>query len=82
VIPLDERNITRVKYYPPNFFHKESATGCDQVTNEVCAKESWKGLLADGTVKTIAEEVILAQFGSRFVEECKDWVAESLFQFP
>jgi hypothetical protein len=25
----------------------------------------------NGTVKTIAEEVVLAQFGSRFVEECK-----------
>ena len=71
VIPLDERNITRVKYHSPTFFHTESNTGCDQVTNQVCAKGMWKGQLADGSVKGIAEEVVLAQFGSRFVEECK-----------
>ena len=72
VIPLDPRNITRVKYHPPSFFHKESKTGCDLVTNEVCAKGRWEGLLGDGSVKVIEEEVVLAQFGIRFVKECKE----------
>jgi hypothetical protein len=41
VIPQDERkNIMRMKYHPPTFCHKLSVRGYDQITNEVCAKES------------------------------------------
>jgi hypothetical protein len=70
-IPLDKRKITRVKYYPPSFFHKTSKTGCDKVTDEVCAKEMWRGMLSDGTVHNITEEAVIEQFGRRFVKECK-----------
>jgi hypothetical protein len=70
-IPLDQRHITRVKYFPPSFFHETSKTGCDKVTDEVCAKEKWRGVLSDGTVHNVTEESVQEQFGRRFVAECK-----------
>ena len=42
------------------------------VTNEVCAEGRWVGMLRDGSVKVIEEDVVLAQFGLRFVKECKE----------
>jgi hypothetical protein len=71
MLKLDDRNITRVKYHPPKYLHKNDERGNDQVTNEICANGIWKGLLEDGTVLPIPEEVVTGQFGSRFVEECK-----------
>jgi hypothetical protein len=71
VIPLDPRPITRVKYHPPSFFHKESKNGGDELTKEICARERWEGLLGDGSVRVINEKDVLAQFGIRFVKECK-----------
>jgi hypothetical protein len=71
MLKLDDRNITRVKYHPPKYLHKNDERGNDQVTNEICANGIWKGLLEDGTVLPIPEEVVTGQFGSRFVDECK-----------
>ena len=71
MLKLDDRNITRVKYHPPTYVHKQDVHGNDQVTNKICANGIWKGLLEDGTVLPIPEEVVTAQFGSRFVDECK-----------
>jgi hypothetical protein len=65
MIQLDDRNITRVKYYPPKYLHKKDERGSDHITIEICANAIWKGLLEDGTVLPIPEEVVLrGQFGS------------------
>ena len=83
VIPLDSHNITRrVKYQPPSFYHKESETGCDLITNEVCAEGRWVGLLGDGSVKVIEEEIVSAQFGLRFVKECKELGGRKFVPIP
>ena len=71
MLKLDDRNITRVKYHPPRKLHKKDERGNDHVTNEVHAKGIWKGLLEDGTVLPLQEEVVTGQFGCQFVEECK-----------
>ena len=71
MLKLDDCIITRVKYHPPKYLHKKDERGNDHVTNEVHAKGIWKGLLEDGTVLPLQEEVVTGQFGCRFVEECK-----------
>jgi hypothetical protein len=71
-LKLDQRKIHRVKYHPDKYIHKMDDQGKDQMTEEVYAKGSWSGLLEDGkTVMPVPEVLVKAQFGSRFVEECK-----------
>ena len=71
VLKLDQRKIQRVKYYPAKFIHKMDDQGKDQRTEEVYAKGTWSGQLDDGTVTPVPENLVTAQFGSKFVEECK-----------
>ena len=71
MLKLDDRIITRVKYLPTKYLHYKDGQGNDHVTNKVCAKGIWKGLLEDGTVLPLREEVVTGQFGFRFMEECK-----------
>jgi hypothetical protein len=71
-LKLDQRKIHRVKYCPDKYFHKTNDQGKDEMTDEVYRKGSWSGLLEDGkTVMPVPEDLVTAQFGSRFVEECK-----------
>ena len=81
VLKLDQRKIQRVKYYPAKYIHKTDDQGKDQTTEDVYAKGTWSGQLDDGTVMPVAKELVTSQFGSRFVEECKDWGRESLLIF-
>ena len=71
VLKLDQRKIHRVKYYPAKYIHKTNDQGEDHTTGEVYANGTWSGLLDDGTVMPIPEELVTAQFGSAFREECK-----------
>jgi hypothetical protein len=71
VLKLDDRIITRVKYLPAKYAHYKDKQGTDVVSDQICAQSTWKGLLEDGTVLTLREEVVLQQFGIRFVNECK-----------
>ena len=49
-VKVDERTITRVKYYPPKYKHKTDKDGRNEhVTNEIFAEGVWKALLDDGT---------------------------------
>ena len=51
VIRIEQRNITRVKYIPPTFYHETDDAGKnDHVTTEVCAKGKWKGMLEDCSI--------------------------------
>jgi hypothetical protein len=56
--------------------------GNDHVTKEVFANGIWKAWLDDGKVMSIAEEVVTAQFGSRFVEECKTLGTKKFVPIP
>lgn len=78
MLKLDDRNITRVKYHPPTYVHKQDVHGNDQVTNEICANGILKGLLEDGTVLPIPEQHSL---GPGLWMSARDWGLESLFQF-
>jgi hypothetical protein len=71
VLKLDDRIITRVKYLPAKYAHYKDKQGNDVVSDQICAQSTWKGLLEDGTMLTLREEVVLQQFGIRFVNECK-----------
>jgi hypothetical protein len=71
VLKLDNRIITRVKYIPPKFVHKTDDQGNEHKTEEVYAKGQWRGMMEDGTVLPMPEDMVGDQFGARFVEECK-----------
>jgi hypothetical protein len=72
LVRIDNRIITRVKYFPTKHVRQKNERGKDTaVTDEVRVRESWKGLLEDGTVMPLVEDMVTNQFGERFVEECK-----------
>jgi hypothetical protein len=71
-VKVDERTITRVKYYPPKYKHKTDKDGKNEhVTNKIFADGVWKALLDDGQVTSISESFVMEQFGHRFVKECQ-----------
>jgi hypothetical protein len=71
VLQLDQRRIHRVKYYPVKYAHKTNDQGEDATTDEVYASGHWSGMLDDGTVMPVPEELVTAQFGLAFRDECK-----------
>jgi hypothetical protein len=82
-VKIDERTITRVKYYPPKYKHKTDKDGRnEQVTDEIFADGVWKGLLDDGTVTSITESFVIEQFGNRFVKECKTLGNQKFVHIP
>jgi hypothetical protein len=71
VVKLDNRTIIRVKYYPAKHVHRTDDQGNEEKTEELYAKGIWKGMMDDGTVLPLSEELVTAQFGTRFVQECQ-----------
>ena len=71
VLQLDQRRIHRVKYFPAKYVHKTNDQGEDATTDEVYASGHWSGMLDDGTVMPVPEELVTAQFGLAFRDECK-----------
>jgi hypothetical protein len=72
LVRIDNRIITRVKFFPAKHVRQKNERGkVTAVKDEVCVLESWKGLLEDGTVMPLVEDMVTNQFGERFVEECK-----------
>jgi hypothetical protein len=55
--------------------------GIEYVTNEVCVKAVWKGLLDDGTITDLNEGVI-SQFGQQFMNECKTLASQKFINIP
>jgi hypothetical protein len=71
-VKVDERSITREKYYSPKYKHKTDKDGQNEhVTNKIFADGVWKALLDDGKVTSISEAFVMELFGPRFVKECK-----------
>jgi hypothetical protein len=71
-VKIDDRSITRVKYYPPKYKHKTDKDGKNEhVTYEIFAEGVWKAMLEDGKMISISEAFVMEQFGNRFVNECK-----------
>jgi hypothetical protein len=69
-VKVDERNVTRVKYYPPKYKHETDEYGNEYVTDKIYAEGVWKARLEDGTVTAIADSFVDEQFGQKFVNEC------------
>ena len=80
-IKLDQRNICRVKYFPEKYVHMTNDKGIEHVTEEVCVKTMWKGLLDDGTITDLNEGVV-SQFGQWFVNECKTLASQKCVAIP
>jgi hypothetical protein len=80
-VKFDQRNICRVKYCPEKYVHVTDDKGIEYVTNEVCVKGVWKGLLDDGAISNLNEGVV-TQFGQRFVNECKALLSQRFVNIP
>jgi len=81
--PVDNRKIVRVKYVPATYVHSQDERNKKEiVTNELHSKACFKGMLEDGCVVTLPEELVTEFFGTNFVNECKTLGNKKFVRIP